>query len=77
MSQLKLEQLFRRCDSQGKGFIDHHEFRALCASFEIASSDADIIFADLVSKHKQNDGQLFWKDENQDRRDTQDMNNID
>jgi len=27
MSHLKLEQLFRRCDTHGKGYIDHHEFR--------------------------------------------------
>jgi len=29
------------------GYIDHHEFRDLCASFDINPHDADIIFADL------------------------------
>ena len=47
MSQLKLEQLFHKCDRKGTGFIDHDEFRDLCSGFGISGEDADMIFADL------------------------------
>lgn len=43
----RLEQLFRRCDTNGKGFIDQAEFRDLCSGFDIDAADADIIFYDL------------------------------
>ena len=56
MSQLKLEQLFHKCDRKGTGFIDHDEFRDLCSGFGISGEDADMIFADLDhdGKNKKN-----------------------
>lgn len=44
---VQLRQLFQACDRHQRGYIDRHEFAELCASFQINSSDIDVIFADL------------------------------
>lgn len=60
MSQnLKLEHLFKRCDTRGTGFIDQKEFRDLCRGFEIENNDADIIFDDL---DHDGDGRISFND---------------
>lgn len=59
MSQMRLEQLFKRCDTKGTGFIDEEEFRELCAGFEIGNEDADVIFADL---DHDGDGRISFED---------------
>jgi hypothetical protein len=59
MSQQRLEQLFKRCDTRGSGFIDKAEFRDLCAGFEIGDDDADVIFADL---DHDGDGRISFDD---------------
>ena len=59
MSQLKLEQLFHKCDRKGSGFIDLDEFRDLCSGFGISTEDADMIFADL---DHDGDGRISFED---------------
>ena len=59
MSHLRLEQLFKRCNTTGTGFIDTDEFRNLCSGFEIGSEDADVIFADL---DHDGDGRISFDD---------------
>lgn len=54
-----MEQLFRRCDTTGTGYIDKDEFRDLCAGFDIGSDDADVIFADL---DHDGDGRISFED---------------
>ena len=54
-----LEQLFRRCDTKGTGFIDLEAFRDLCAGFDIHQEDADVIFADL---DHDGDGRISFED---------------
>lgn len=44
---VELRQLFQACDRHQRGYIDRSEFGELCASFQIDSSDVDVIFADL------------------------------
>lgn len=56
---MRLEQLFKRCDTKGIGFIDKDEFRELCAGFEIGNEDADVIFADL---DHDGDGRISFED---------------
>ena len=46
-NNFKLEQLFKRCDTRGDGFIGQKEFRDLCRDFGIENGDADTIFYDL------------------------------
>ena len=58
-SKFKLEQLFRRCDTRGTGFIDQKEFRDLCRDFDIDNNDADIIFYDL---DHDGDGRISFDD---------------
>ncbi len=43
----RLEQLFRRCDANGTGYIERGDFRSLCQSFGIGAEDSDAIFDDL------------------------------
>nr|CAD7605358.1 unnamed protein product [Timema genevievae] len=43
----QLQQLFRACDSSGRGYIGRDEFRELCTGFDIPPRDADVIFRDL------------------------------
>lgn len=59
MSQIKLENLFRRCDKKGTGFIDATDFRELCAGFDIDPVDADFIFTDL---DHDGDGKISFED---------------
>lgn len=59
MSHLRLEQLFRRCDTKGTGYIDLADFRELCHSFHIGNEDADVIFADL---DHDGDGRISFED---------------
>ena len=59
MSQLRLEQLFNKCDRKGTGFIDLDEFRDLCSGFGISAEDADMIFADL---DHDGDGRISFED---------------
>ena len=54
-----VEQLFRRCDPKGTGYIDLEAFRDLCAGFEIGQEDADMIFADL---DHDGDGRISFED---------------
>lgn len=58
-SQLKLEQLFKSCDTRGTGFIDKQEFHDLCSGFNIGNGDADIIFFDL---DHDGDGRISFED---------------
>ena len=39
-----MEQLFKRCDTRGDGFIGQKEFRDLCRDFGIDNGDADKLF---------------------------------
>lgn len=55
----QLEQLFKRCDTRGTGYIDQCEFRDLCRGFEIDDADADIIFFDL---DHDGDGRISFED---------------
>ena len=57
--QVKLETLFKRCDTNGTGYIDQQDFRDLCSGFQIGHEDADIIFFDL--DHDQ-DGRISFED---------------
>ena len=59
MSQLRLEQLFNRCDRKGTGFVDLDEFRNLCSGFGISAEDADMIFVDL---DHDGDGRISFED---------------
>lgn len=43
----ELRRLFEACDRHNRGSIGRQEFRELCASFDIAHQDSDVIFADL------------------------------
>jgi hypothetical protein len=56
---LNFEQLFKRCDTRGDGFIGQKEFRDLCRDFDIDNPDADIIFYDL---DHDGDGQISFED---------------
>ena len=55
----KLEQLFKRCDTRGDGFIGQKEFRDLCRDFGIENGDADTIFYDL---DHDGDGSISFED---------------
>lgn len=57
--EIKLGDLFRRCDTGGTGFIGRDEFRRLCCDFELDVNDADIIFGDLDHDA---DGKISFED---------------
>ncbi len=56
---LRLEHLFRRCDTNGTGFIERADFHSLCAGFRIDRGDADAIFSDL---DHDGDGRISFDD---------------
>ena len=58
-NNFKLEQLFKRCDTRGDGFIGQKEFRDLCRDFGIENGDADTIFYDL---DHDGDGSISFED---------------
>ncbi len=43
----QLRHLFQTCDRHRRGYIDRDEFGELCATFQIDSTDVDVIFSDL------------------------------
>src|SRR5687767_3116515 len=55
----KLEQLFKDCDRNSKGWIDLKEFQDLCAGLGIGAEDCDAIFEDL---DQDGDGKIDFKD---------------
>lgn len=58
-SKFDLEQLFKRCDKRGTGYIDKAEFRDLCRDLDIDVGDADILFYDL---DHDGDGRISFDD---------------
>lgn len=54
-----LEELFKACDTKENGVIGPDEFRELCDKFGIASTDSDVIFADL---DHDGDGNIDFED---------------
>jgi hypothetical protein len=58
-ASLRLGDLFKTCDTQGKGLIGRPEFRELCDKFGICPEDSDAIFSDL---DHDGDGEIDYND---------------
>nr|XP_053631319.1 ras and EF-hand domain-containing protein homolog [Cherax quadricarinatus] len=55
----QLQQLFRTCDKEGKGYIVEQELRELCLGLGITAEDSDVIFSDL---DEDQDGKIsYWE----------------
>ncbi|CAL8109883.1 unnamed protein product [Orchesella dallaii] len=59
MHNYRIDELFKACDTKGRGVIGPDEFRELCNKFGISPSDSDVIFIDL---DHDGDGSIDFED---------------